>query len=99
MRYYWQMAIQSFLCQDTEQLFKRHRVRRFINIESVARRKLEQLEWAGELQDLRVPPGNHLEALLHDRHGQHSIRISSQYRLCFVWTRQGPVQVEIVDYH
>lgn len=93
------MPIKSFKCADTENLFKRQRVKRFANIESVARRKLEQLEWAGALDDLRVPPGNRLEALKHDRAGQHSIRINEQFRVCFIWTVEGPVDVEIVDYH
>ena len=93
------MPIKSFKCIDTENLFKRQRVKRFANIESVARRKLEQLDWAGILDDLRVPPGNRLEALKAARGGQHSIRINDQFRVCFVWTTEGPQNVEIVDYH
>lgn len=93
------MSIKSFKCADTEGLFKRQRIKRFINIESVARRKLEQLDWAGVLDDLRVPPGNRLEALKRERAGQHSIRINDQFRVCFVWTTEGPRDVEIVDYH
>ena len=93
------MPIKSFKCADTANLFKRQRVKQFANIESAARRKLEQLEWAGALDDLRVPPGNRLEALKHDRAGQHSIRINEQFRVCFIWTAEGPVDVEIVDYH
>ena len=65
----------------------------------VARRKLDQLEFAAALQDLRSPPGNQLEPLKGDRQGQHSIRINGQYRICFVWTAQGAEEVEIVDYH
>lgn len=65
----------------------------------VARRKLDHLEFAGRLEDLRSPPGNQLEALRGDRVGKHSIRINAQYRICFVWTPQGPEQVEITDYH
>ena len=65
----------------------------------VAGRKLDQLDSAATLDDLRVPPGNRLEALAGDRSGQHSIRINDQYRLCFVWSEQGPDQEEIVDYH
>ncbi|MFM7286946.1 MAG: type II toxin-antitoxin system RelE/ParE family toxin, partial [Cyanobium sp.] len=65
----------------------------------VARRKLRQLEIAGRLDDLRVPPGNRLEALRGDRTGQHSIRINDQFRLCFIWTAAGPDAVEIVDVH
>lgn len=75
------------------------RVRRFINIASVARRKLRQPQIAGRLDDLRVPPGNRLEALKSDRLGQHSIRINDQWRICFRWTGAGAENVEIVDYH
>jgi len=74
-------------------------VKRFVNIEAVARRKLVQLNAAATLDFLRAPPGNRLEALSGDRAGQHSIRINDQFRVCFVWTAQGPKDVEIVDYH
>ncbi len=74
-------------------------MRRFANIESVARRKLVQLDAATTLDFLRVPPGNHLELLMRDREGQHSIRVNAQLRVCFVWTPVGPRDVEIVDYH
>jgi proteic killer suppression protein len=70
-----------------------------VHIETVARRKLRQLEIAGRLQDPRVPPGNRLEALKGDRSGQHSIRVNDQYRVCFRWTAAGPADVEIVDHH
>jgi proteic killer suppression protein len=93
------MPIQSFKCNDTEALFHRQRVQRFANIESVARRKLEYLDAACDLTDLRIPPGNRLEQLRGDRAGQHSIRVNDQWRICFVWTHEGPAQVEIVDYH
>jgi proteic killer suppression protein len=93
------MTIQSFKCKDTKALFERQRVRRFINVETVARRKLEQLDIAGRLDDLRVPPGNRLEALKKNRVGQHSVRVNDQWRVCFVWTLSGPEGVEIVDYH
>lgn len=66
---------------------------------SVAFRKLDQIDSAVELNDLRVPPGNRLEALESDRIGQHSIRINDQYRICFIWTNNGAEDVEIVDYH
>lgn len=66
---------------------------------AVARRKLDQLNAAVSLESLRIPPGNRLEALRGDRRGQHSIRINDQYRLCFVWTAEGPTDVAIVDYH
>lgn len=65
----------------------------------VAGRKLDQLDVVGELQELKVPPGNRLEALTGDRQGQYSIRINVQYRICFSWTAQGPDAVEITDYH
>jgi proteic killer suppression protein len=66
---------------------------------AVAARKLDQLDSAAGLQDLRIPPGNRLEALATTRKGQHSIRINDQYRICFRWTARGPESVEIVDYH
>ena len=72
---------------------------RFLAIEGVARRKLRQLEIAGRLEDLRIPPGNRLEALRGDRAGQYSIRINDQFRLCFRWTAAGAEDVEITDYH
>ena|SRR5258706_94279 len=66
---------------------------------SVAARKLDQLDSVPSLADLRIPPGNRLEAPSGDRAGQHSIRINDQYRICFTWTESGPDEVEIVDYH
>jgi proteic killer suppression protein len=65
----------------------------------VAGRKLDQLDSAEQLDDLRIPAGNRLEALTGNRKGQYSIRINEQYRICFVWTADGPSDVEIVDYH
>ncbi len=91
--------IKSFRCAETEALAGGDRVKRFANIADVARRKLRQLEIAGRLDDLRVPPGNRLEALKGNRAGQHSIRINDQCRLCFRWTPSGAENVEIVDYH
>ena len=91
--------IVSFADKETEHLASGRRVRRLASVESFARRKLRQLEIAGRLDDLRVPPGNRLEALKGDRKGQMSIRINDQWRLCFRWTEAGPADVEIVDYH
>ena len=93
------MAIKSFKCKHTQALFNGQRVRRWVNVERPALRKLEQLDWSLVLDDLRVPPGNQLEALKGQRLGQHSIRINAQWRLCFVWTAQGAADVEIVDCH
>ena len=93
------MVIVSFADKETEHLASGRRVRRLASVESFARRKLRQLEIAGRLDDLRVPPGNRLEALKGDRKGQMSIRINDQWRLCFRWTEAGPADVEIVDYH
>jgi len=91
--------IVSFKCKDTETLAGGSRVLRFANFERFALRKLRQLQIAENIEDLRVPPGNHLESLLGDRKGQHSIRINDQFRICFRWTSAGAADVEIVDYH
>ncbi|MCK9516355.1 MAG: type II toxin-antitoxin system RelE/ParE family toxin [Ottowia sp.] len=93
------MALQSFRCRETEALFRLQRTRRWRGIEAVALRKLRLMHAAVDLQDLRMPPGNRLEALHGDRAGQYSIRVNAQWRVCFVWTPQGPAEVEIVDYH
>jgi toxin HigB-1 len=69
------------------------------NLWPIAVRKLDQLDSVVSLDDLRIPPGNQLEALAGDRRGQFSIRINQRYRICFIWTERGPAQVEIVDYH
>ena len=91
--------IVSFGDPDTEALAAGRRVKRFQKVENVARRKLRQLQIAGRMNDLRVPPGNRLEAIKGNRKGQHSIRVNDQYRICFRWTRAGAEDVEIVDYH
>ncbi|MFJ3153545.1 type II toxin-antitoxin system RelE/ParE family toxin [Pseudomonas idahonensis] len=91
--------IRSFACADTEALFTTGRTRRWADIKSVAERKLALLDAAKELRDLRSPPGNRLHPLEDDRQGQHSISINMQWRVCFVWTEDGPENVEIVDYH
>jgi proteic killer suppression protein len=93
------MATKSFKSADTESLFKGARVKRFVNAESVAMRKLAMLNRAGRLDDLRVPPGNRLEALKGNLAGLHSIRVDDQFRVCFRWTPEDPTDVEIVDYH
>jgi proteic killer suppression protein len=91
-------VIRSFADRDTERLFDDEFVKRFSAIERMARRKLMYLDAATRLDDLAVPPGNHLEALRANRRGQHSIRINDQWRICFRWD-DGAHDVEIVDYH
>jgi toxin HigB-1 len=92
-------VIRSFKDKDTEALFGDELVPRFRSIERPARRKLLYLSRARVLQDLRVPPGNRLEALRGNRKGQYSIRINDQWRICFRWREDGVHDVEIVDYH
>ena len=91
--------ILGFKCKDTQKLFDGVRVKRWVNIELVALRKLAMLNRAGALTDLKIPPQNKLEALKKDRRGQYSIRINDQWRVCFRWTLNGPKDVEIIDYH
>jgi proteic killer suppression protein len=92
--------IRSFRDKDTEAIFNGKFVRRIPKqVAPLAARKLNQVHAAGSLEDLRIPPGNRLEALKGDRKGQHSIRINDQWRVCFRWTQAGPDAVEIVDYH
>ena len=93
------MTIKAFKCSDTQKLFSGYAVKRWVPIERQALRKLEQLELSERLEDLRVSPGNRLEALGGKRKGQYSIRINDQWRLCFRWTAEGAYDVEIVDYH
>lgn len=97
---YTRWVIRSFRDPATERLWSRQRVKSIdARIQRVALRKLVMLDAADSLEDLRVPPGNRLEALRGDRAGQHSIRINQQWRVCFTWTDAGPADVEIVDYH
>jgi proteic killer suppression protein len=92
--------IKSFKCPATQRLFNREAVKRFpANIQRIARKKLEILNAAETLEDLRRPPGNRLEALQGDRKGQHSIRINDRWRLCFVFKDGDAYHVEITDYH
>ena len=90
--------ILTFKCAHTEALSNGRRVRRFVNIEGSARRKLRQLQIAGRLEDLRSPPGNRLEALKGNRPSHHSIRVNDKFRICFRWTAAGVEDVGIVDY-
>jgi len=91
--------ILSFSDKDTQELFEKEYNRRFSAISRVALRKLIQMNQAGLLSDLRVPPGNRLEALSGRLAGFHSIRVNEQWRVVFRWTDSGPEQVTIVDYH
>ncbi|MBK9070862.1 MAG: type II toxin-antitoxin system RelE/ParE family toxin [Myxococcales bacterium] len=91
----------SFKNAGSADIWAGKRVKRLEAIATLARKKLLMIDAAGELADLRIPPGNRLEALVGDRAGQHSIRINDQYRICFIWdqAKRGAVNVEIVDYH
>ena len=96
--------IQSFKTIGTEDVFNGENTKSARqtcpqNIWPIAFRKLDQIDSVRELDELRIPPGNRLEALKGERSGQFSIRINQQYRICFVWTESGPEDVEIVDYH
>lgn len=96
--------IVSFKVEGTEDIFngKNTKAARKSCPESlwnIAHRKLDQLDSITALNELRIPPGNRVEALTGDRKGQHSIRINDQFRICFIWTDSGPDKVEIVDYH
>lgn len=92
--------IKSFRCSDTERIFRREFVRKFPrNIQQRAFIKLNAIDAAIKLKDLRLPPSNRLEALKGDRRGQRSIRINDQWRICFVWREGHAERVEIVDYH
>ena len=96
--------IQSFRTAGAEDVFNGENTKNArqicpLTIWKVAARKLDLLDSVVSLEDLHTPPGNRLEMLSGNRKGQHSIRINEQYRICFVWTDQGPIEVEIVDYH
>lgn len=96
--------IRTFKDPGTEDIFNGSRsrhARRICpqNLWRVAVRKLDLLDSVATLVELKIPPGNRLEALSGDRDGQYSIRINQQYRICFIWTEEGPAEVEIVDYH
>lgn len=92
--------IQSFKCKETQKIFSgRFSAKLPQDIQRVAARKLEMVDGAGELDDLKSTPGNRLEALTGQRTGQHSIRINDQWRLCFIWRDGNAFDVEIVDYH
>ena len=91
--------IKGFRCKETEKVFQRRYTRKFSGIQRIALRKLLILDAAGSLDDLRVPPANRLEKLVGDRKGQHSIRVSDQWRVCFRWRAGHAYEVEIVDYH
>jgi len=93
------MSIQSFLCKETENLFRTGLTTRFNSIQASVERKLIMLNSAKFLHDLKQPRGNMLHALSGDRAGQYAIRVNDQYRICFIWTEAGPADVEIVDYH
>ena len=91
--------IRSFASRDTEELFSGGAPHKFRSFRAQAERKLQMLDSAKDLKDLRVPPGNRLEKLGGDRRGQCSIRINDQWRICFRWRNDGPWDVEIIDYH
>lgn len=92
--------IGGFADRETERIWNGRRSRRVpLDIQVVALRKLRMMNQARALSDLRVPPGNRLEALVGDRAGQYSIRVNRQWRVCFTWRDGGPDDVEIVDYH
>ncbi|HEW97807.1 MAG TPA: type II toxin-antitoxin system RelE/ParE family toxin [Beggiatoa sp.] len=92
--------IKTFKCKETDQLFNGQFSRRLPHdVQRIAARKLEMVQAATELESLRIPPSNRLEALSGDRLGQYSIRINKQWRICFVWYDSDAFDVEIVDYH
>ncbi len=92
-------VIRSFKCDETQAIYEGRGSRAYRNLQRVIERKLAMLDAATTIRDLLAPPNNNLEALDRDRKGQHSIRINDQFRICFVWTPEGPTNVEVVDYH
>jgi toxin HigB-1 len=92
--------IKSFKSKETQQIFNREKSKRLpTDLQRIALRKLRMLNRAVNLQDLKVPPGNHLELLVGDRKGQYCIRINEKWRICFTWAETDAFEVEIVDYH
>ena len=94
------LMIKNFKCKETKKIYCGTSSRKFpYNIQQRARRKLRMLSNANDLDDLRIPPSNHLEKLVGDRLGQHSIKVNDQWRICFVWQDGIVTKVEMVDYH
>lgn len=96
------MAIQSFTKPELQEFFKTGKVPHKVEwqgIKKIVTRKLDMLDYAHKLDDLRSPPGNKLEALQEDLKGLHSIRINDQWRVVFEWTERGPARVRVMDYH
>lgn len=96
------MAIQSFADPATEYFFRKGKIKKSAGWHSVAKvalKKLDMLDYAARLSDLLAPPNNRLEALKGSLKGKHSIRVNDQWRIAFVWTENGPKEVEIIDYH
>jgi toxin HigB-1 len=95
------VAILSFADETTETFFKTGRVKKagWANVKTIVARKLDMVDYAAILSDLKSPPGNRLEALSRDRAGYHSIRVNDQWRVVFRWTESGPTEVEVTDYH
>ena len=91
--------IKSFKCKETKRIFDREGSIKFRNIEKVVLRKLLLIAGAGRIQDLKIPPANHLEKLSGNRKGQYSIRVNDQFRICFIWDDGHAYSVEVVDYH
>lgn len=96
------MAIQSFSSSETQMFFETDKIGKktgWQGVAKIAKRKLDMIHYAGNLNDLRSPPGNRLESLSGNYTGYHSIRINDQWRIVFLWTISGPTEVEITDYH